>query len=44
MAREFGLALRKRGAYAESAEFLALVAESTLIAPPGTASLHHVRT
>lgn len=44
VAREFGLALRQRGAYAESAEFLALVAESTLVAAPGTASLLQVRT
>jgi tetratricopeptide (TPR) repeat protein len=44
LAREFGLALRQRGAHAESAEFLALVAESTLGAAPRTAPPLQVRT
>lgn len=43
MAREFGLALRQRGAHAESADFLALVAESALVPAPGASPLQ-VRT
>jgi len=38
VAREFGLALKERGAHPEASEFLALVAESALVAPAAAAS------
>jgi len=38
VAREFGLALKERGAHPEASEFLALVAESAVVAPAAAAS------
>jgi len=38
VAREFGLALKERGAHPEASEFLALVAESAVVGPAAAAS------